>query len=312
MTKIVSGLTRRVSPTIPSAESEGGFNYNTLSCASPTTNSDSAKKTPHQPLILTRNAASFSPENTSQNKKLKNSLSNHDKSASPSIAVPTPTNISSQSQTSPLPPTQHKQLQSTKENTADNNSKSSKLTQPKREPLQIINPKTGEVVKVTSPPPKKIIPIINPKTGQQIQNESSFNTFNAKNIIKKPFPVLITRTQTKKKLPCVGQPLLSTTVEQTSQLQQQSLPPVSPLLNHQQQWLNNSSSFSSSLCDLVGASSASHLIPTCLGPSKSYFEIYRYNLDTLSFETDENEESEEEVDKYEWTGLPGYLMECLS
>lgn len=66
-----------------------------------------------------------------------------------------------------------------------------------RKPLQIINPKTGEVVTnpaVASPPQKRAIPIINPQTGAELETPPLNPSLTSNtNIIKTPFTVLINR-----------------------------------------------------------------------------------------------------------------------
>jgi len=203
---------------------------------------------------------------------------------------------------SPTPPVSPQQSSSSANNTS-------------RNPLPIINPKTGQVVS-NQGTQKKAIPIIDPVTGTELENSYTLLTESRKNIIKQPFTVIINRPTPPPPQPKRPQahyippqntngyqshPLTILRKQDHSQLYNpyQSSPSAPPVWNKSKpnmEWLDHSN---------------------VQQHHRDYHHNNQYRHNQLhhqhhtkmqpAFLPDmDDEEEESEVDKYEWTGLPCY------
>jgi hypothetical protein len=161
-----------------------------------------------------------------------------------------------------------------------------------RNPLPIINPKTGEIISNTVHQ-KKGIPIIDPITGTEV--DSSPPVTPQKNIIKQPFTVIINRPppQPKPKTINYSQPITGyQATHQFTILRKQDHP---QLYNPYQSSSSIPSAWNKPKVPPEWYEHSTHREPN-LSQSHSKISHYIQDLD--------DEEEESEVDKYEWTGLP--------
>jgi hypothetical protein len=188
-----------------------------------------------------------------------------------------------------------------------------------RNPLPIINPKTGEIVSnpVSPPTHKKAIPIIDPATGAELESTSVSSSSPRKNIIKKPFTVMINRHPPPQKKP-------PTTQSSSSNHGYHPQPPTLTILKKQEvhpQLYNpyQSSSSTPSVWNKPKPApewfdhSSSHLHHNQIHRHREVQHHHHTKSLPFNFSELEDEEEESEVDKYEWTCVPrsGFGMSFL-